>query len=82
MYEHEFKESGGVMARKFSLKELEGKPTLCTGQADDLKFDDGKTRVWLSRCTTADGEPYDNHVSVEKLIDGKWVLVDEYPAEE
>lgn len=54
--------------------------TQSVGQADDLKFDDGKTRVWLSRCTVADGEPYDHKVTEEELIDGKWVITDTYQA--
>lgn len=66
--------------KKYSLRELESMGTVCVGQADDLKFDDGRTRVWLSRCTRPDGEPYDNKVTVEELIDGKWKVVEEYPA--
>ena len=54
--------------------------TLSVGQADDLKFDDGKTRVWLSRCTVADGEPYDHKVTEEELINGKWIVTDTYKA--
>ena len=66
--------------KKYSLSELERMGTVCVGQADDLKFDDGRTRVWLSRCTIPDGEPYDNKVTVEELIKGMWKVVDTYPA--
>ena len=58
--------------KKYSLKHLEAMPTLATGQADDLKIEilgsagEG-VRVWLSRCTVEDGEPYNNKVTVEKL---------------
>ena len=67
------------MPRQFSAQELEGMPTLCTGQADDLKYDDGKTRVWLSRCTKDDGEPYNNKITIERLRGGRWEIEDEYP---
>lgn len=66
---------------RYSLKELKAKPILATGQADDLKIDTGKTRIWLSRCTVEDGEPYDNKVTVEKLINGKWEIVETYQAQ-
>lgn len=65
---------------RYSLSELESLPTLSTGQADDLKVDTGKARVWLSRCGVEDGEPYANKVTVEKLRDGRWVTVEEYEA--
>ena len=48
---------------------LEKMPTLCKGQADDLKIDIGTKRVWVSRV--------DGSVSVEELKDGKWVLSDD-----
>lgn len=60
--------------------ELRKLPTLCVGQADDLKIerlaDDLSPgyRVWLSRCTVADGEPVDNKVTIERqeARSGKW----------
>ena len=64
----------------YSLEELEALPTLSVGQADDLKVDTGDTRVWLSRCTVEDGEPYNNKVSVEQYRDGRWQTVDQYQA--
>lgn len=57
-----------------SLDELEELPTITEGQADDLKIDNGDgERVWLSRCTAADGEPWDNKVTVETYINGSWI---------
>ena len=49
-------------------------PTLCVGQAADLKVDHGNIRIWLSRCGVADGEPYENKVTVEEYDNnkGKW----------
>jgi len=65
---------------EYYLSELETMPTLCVGQADNLKIDTGTRRVWLSRCTVADGEPYNNKVTVERLINGCWDTVDQYQA--
>lgn len=64
----------------YSLSELEEMPTLSQGQADDLKLDDGRERVWLSRCTMADGEPCNNKVTIEHLIDGRWIEAGVYQA--
>lgn len=66
---------------KYSLQQLESLPSLCVAQADDLKIDTGTTRIWLSRCGTEDGEPYDNKVTVEQLIDGVWETTEEYEAQ-
>ncbi len=30
--------------------------------------------MWLSRMTVADGEPANDMISVEHLIDGKWTV--------
>jgi hypothetical protein len=62
------------------LEELEAMPTLYQGQADDCKIDTGTERVWLSRCTTEDGEPYDNRVTIERLVDGCWIEVEYFQA--
>lgn len=68
--------------RRLGLAELEALPTLSTSQADDLKYDDGETRVWLSRCGVADGNRWKHTVGVEELHGGRWVLVLEYDAED
>lgn len=65
---------------RYTLKELKALPTLAVGQADDLKMDTGTVRVWLSRCTVEDGEPYDNKVTVECLLNGRWEETETYPA--
>ncbi len=64
----------------YSLNHLQSLPTLSIGQADDLKIETETTRVWLSRCSIQDGEPYNNKVSIEKLINGCWVTVENYQA--
>lgn len=63
---------------RYTTDDLRRLPTLCVGQADSLKIDNGKTRVWLCRCGIADGMPYDNAVTIEKLIDGQWTEVEQY----
>ena len=57
----------------FTIGELKALPTLCVGQTDDLKFDNGEIRVWVSRCGLADFEL--DPISVECLIDGCWVNI-------
>lgn len=69
------------MYKRYALAELEDLPTLCVGQADDLKIDDGSTRVWLCRCGVEDGMPFDNLVTVEFLENGRWVESDRYEAQ-
>ena len=66
--------------RHYSLREMEKRKTLHSGHTDDLKFESKGIRVWLSRMTVADGMPYDNQVTVEKLKNGSWVTVEEYEA--
>lgn len=65
----------------YTLAELEALPTLCESQADDLKIEKPGYRVWLSRCTVDDGEPYDNKVTIEERINGCWVETQHYPAQ-
>ena len=66
--------------RTFSANELRALPTLSVRQADDLKVDTGATRVWLCRCGVADGMPYDNQVTVERLHNGRWLAWEKYEA--
>ena len=68
--------------KRFTKQELERMPTLCVGQADDLKFEGDGVRVWLSRCDEADGEPYDNKVTVEKWVNLRWTEVQTYQAKD
>lgn len=58
-------------------------PTLTVGQADDLKIETEDFRIWLSRCSVADGEPYDNKVTVEMYDahEGKWYEHRSYQAQ-
>jgi len=58
-----------------TVSDLLALPTLAVGQADDLKYDDGKHRVWLSRTRPADwdGKSGFKRVSYEVLRDGRWV---------
>lgn len=56
----------------YTADELNDMPTLAVGQTDDLKVDTGEERVWLARTGVDDGEPYNNRVSHETLVDGRW----------
>jgi len=62
---------------KYMTRDLEALPTLCEGQAEDLKVemileDDTPARVWLSRCGVEDGEPWEHTASLEVYQDGRW----------
>jgi hypothetical protein len=45
---------------------LDSLPTLFTGGGSDLKVDRGGVRVWLSRMTVGDGEPFARTLHVER----------------
>lgn len=62
----------------YPAKYLKTLPTLSTGHTEDLKLDLFDVRIWLSRCTEADGEPYNDTVTIERLIKGKWICVATY----
>lgn len=66
--------------RRYLLGELQALPTLCVGQADDLKIEKAGERIWLSRCSVDDGEPCNNKVTVEELRGGKWRVAATYEA--
>jgi hypothetical protein len=62
----------------YGVGDLEDLETISTSQTCDLKMENSTYRVWLSRCTVADGEPYDNKITVEELCNGCWVTICEY----
>jgi hypothetical protein len=70
--------SGLAHGRNPSADDIRDLPTLATAQTADLKFDDGRTRVWLERVGVADGARWDDGVLIEELIDGRWETVTEY----
>ncbi|GAB3299036.1 hypothetical protein GCM10027451_00060 [Geodermatophilus aquaeductus] len=57
----------------WSITSLEDMPTLDRTGDSDLKYDDGCTRVWLTRPREADGHP-GGQVVVERLdpATGRW----------
>lgn len=67
-----------------TLDELEAMPTIAEGHTADLKIEreepGGTERVWLERVGRDSGMPYDNMVTVEFLLNGKWVTIIEYEA--
>lgn len=64
----------------YSLKDLHGIKTLSKSHFEDLKVETETERVWLSRCTTEDGEEFNNKVIVEKPINGYWEVTEIYQA--
>jgi len=70
------------MVRRYTASELSELATLSTGQADSLKIEgedaDGPFRIWLSRCGVADGEPYPNKVTLERIENGRWFNAETY----
>lgn len=60
-------------AMSMSKEELMALPTLSQGHMDNLKFDDGKHRIWVSRMSVADGAPEDNQIHFETLQGGRWI---------
>lgn len=70
-----------VKPERYTLAELQALDTLHGGQYDDLKVEEGTLRVWLSRMTVADGQPYNNQVTVEDVdAAGRRETIDEYEA--
>jgi hypothetical protein len=69
-----------IKMKKFTLRELQQLETISQGHTDNLKIKTEDTKVWLSRMTVEDGMPANNMVTIEKLIDGRWETVEEYPA--
>ena len=67
--------------KRYTLRELQAMKTILQGHTDNLKIETDNTKVWLSRMTVEDGMPYNNMVTVEKLINGKWETIEEYQAE-
>lgn len=61
---------------QFTSKELKKMPTLSTGQAEDLKHDDGEHRWWLDRVGPDSGATH--RVAVEELVQGRWKVVHQY----
>jgi hypothetical protein len=63
----------------YTARDLAARPTLAQGQADDLKVELDGVRVWLSRCGVEDGAQFDNAITIEVRISGRWETVDVYP---
>ncbi len=65
----------------YTLKELQNLETIESGHFDNLKIDNPKHRVYLSRMTVADGARYSNQVS-EYITNkaGDFCLTNQYEA--
>jgi hypothetical protein len=62
--------------RRHGLDYWKSKPTISSGQTHNLKYDDGKHRVWVTRMTPEDYDTraaYENEKLVfERHFDGRW----------
>jgi hypothetical protein len=66
--------------------QLEALPVLCQGQVCDLHIETGIApgdyRIWLSRCSIEDGEPFRNTAYIEvKTDDHRWIDLAFYDAD-
>lgn len=64
-----------------SIQRWEAMPSLESGHTDDLKYDDGRHRVWVSRMTLEDygGDRrawLSDLVVIEELRGGRWARID------
>lgn len=67
-----------------SYAELQHLENLAVENTSDCKLWQGGFRVWLSRCSIADGEPFEHTVYVERLTlddDWRWIDVGYYDGE-
>jgi hypothetical protein len=76
-------ELSDLMTRKLRRTELEALPVLSTGQASDLRYNDGRTRIWTARTGLADGERFARRVTIEVYAMGSddvpiWKIAREY----
>lgn len=64
-----------AFAERIHYNSLKDSVSLCDNGSDDLLIDTGELRYWMSRMTEADGQPYNDAVTIERLMDGAWVTV-------
>ncbi len=65
--------------KRLTLTEVLDAPALAQGQADDLICDHpAGIRIWRSRLTVEDGQPYDHQVTVEKRGTDGWYSTEFY----
>ena len=67
--------------RQFTFAEIAGMDTLSESQFDDLKIEEDRVRVWLSRGSIADGEPFNNKVTVERSLATWTCMIDWQPSQ-
>jgi len=63
-----------------TLSELSAMPVISSVDRDDLRYQDGTHRVWLSRRALDEGAECLNQVREEALDHGKWVTTGTYAA--
>jgi len=71
-----------VNNHRYTKAELSRMPTISQGQFDNLQIEDLRhkppVRVWLSRMRVEDGMPYNNQVTIEHCVDGRWINFEQY----
>lgn len=69
---------GGPRVR--TLREFKELQPIDSAHFDNVYYDDGQWCVMLSRMTVADGAPYDNQVTVQRMVRGVWQTYETYQA--
>jgi len=57
-----------------TIQEILEAKTIQQGHFDNLKFENSKNRVWVSRMTVEDGAEFNLAITHEKLISGNWKI--------
>ena len=74
------KQMHALYQEKWTVNRLSNMATIHVGHTCDLKYETGTVRIWLARTGVADGEPYNNKVTIERLIEGQWATFAQFPA--
>lgn len=71
-----------IKSYRWKLKDIIKFKTIEQGHTDDLKLITDGMKVWLSRMTKEDGQPYNNQITVELYNKelGRWETVEQYEA--
>jgi hypothetical protein len=77
------REEASEFINLYTYEELTEMPSVSEGHFANLKIDTGRVRLWLSRCTAADGCPFEYPIEIEIFnpISGGWVQYADYPSD-
>lgn len=62
----------------YTTAELKAMPVIEQGWTDNLHYHADGVKYWLARGDRTSGHPFDNTVTIERLVDGRWITVCEY----